>query len=127
VTGPHRPALAGTAAWQAASHAQTLPYEDTEPGPGGQPAGVYTPVPIVHPPGWCRHLDTICADCLPAWQDELVVAVFDHGPCGAAHGCRCPVCQPPASPPSTRPPPDPNPAAVRPPAHPTTDTRAPES
>jgi hypothetical protein len=82
--------------WRAATHAQTLARTDAELIPGRPPTGVYIPVPIVHPPGYCRHLDTICVGCLRSWQDDLLVALFDHGPGGAAHGCRCPTCHTPA-------------------------------
>jgi hypothetical protein len=83
---------AQTERWRVATHAQTLAREDAEQVPGRPPTGVYIPVPIVHPPGRCRHLDTICVDCLRSWRDELLVTLFDHGPGGAAHGCRCPTC-----------------------------------
>jgi hypothetical protein len=85
---------AWTARWQTAAEAQTLLREDAVADATGPPRGVYTPVPIVHPPGCCQHLDTICSDCLPSWQDDLLVALFRHGPDGAAAGCRCRTCAP---------------------------------
>ena len=87
------PALAGTAQWRAARHAQVLCLDNTRSDPAGRLTGVYTPVPVMHPPSWCAHLDTICTDCLPAWAEDHLVAVFRHGQQGAAAGCRCPTCR----------------------------------
>jgi hypothetical protein len=87
------PQLWNPTRWQAARHAQVLPLDTALPGPDGCPVGVYSPVPIVHPPGWCDHLDTICAGCLPAWAEDHAVALLRHGVDGATAGCRCPICR----------------------------------
>lgn len=85
--------LSETRRWREATTAQVLSLDYAVTGADGRLTGVYTPVPIVHPPGWCDHLDTICAGCLTGWSEDHAVAVFRHGPHGAAEGCRCPVCR----------------------------------
>ena len=90
--GTEEPPLSETRRWREATTAQVLLLDCAVPGTEGQVTGVYTPVPIVHPPGWCDHLDTICGGCLAGWSDHAV-AVFRHGIDGAATGCRCPVCR----------------------------------
>ena len=85
--------LSETRRWREATIAQVLLLDYAVPGTDGQVTGVYTPVPIVHPPGWCDHLDTICGDCLAGWSEDHAVAVFRHGIDGAAAGCRCPLCR----------------------------------
>ena len=92
--GGERLPLPETRRWRDATAAQVLLLDyavttDSE----GEVTGVYTPVPIVHPPGWCDHLDTICGGCLPGWSDDHAVKVFRHGTHGAVAGCRCPVCR----------------------------------
>jgi hypothetical protein len=83
--------LAATEQDTATTHIQALPLDQAQPGPG-QPTGIYTPVPIARPPGWCDHVQTICRTCLTAWADDHALALFDHGPAGTAAGCRCPTC-----------------------------------
>lgn len=88
----HQP-LSETRRWQDATAAQVLLLDYAITDAEGRVTGVYTPVPIVHPPGWCDHLDTICGGCLAGWSEDHAVAVFRHGLHGAATGCRCPVCR----------------------------------
>jgi hypothetical protein len=76
-----------------ATAAQVLLLDHAVPDAEGQLTGVYTPVPIVHPPKWCDHLDTICSGCLTGWSEDHAVAVFRHGIDGATTGCRCPICR----------------------------------
>jgi hypothetical protein len=91
--------------------AQVLLWEDARRDPDGRLTGVYVPVPVVWPPGLCRHLDTICPQCLDTWAEDHALALFAHGPQGAAAGCLCPTCRPehcaPSQPPSS-PGPDPH-------------------
>jgi hypothetical protein len=89
----HATVLASTTRWRHAAQAQVLPLDTATTGVDGQPTGVFRPVPIVHPPGWCDHLDTLCPVCLPAWIEDHAIAVFRHGLEGATAGCRCPVCR----------------------------------
>jgi hypothetical protein len=88
-------ALAGLdpAAWTRASTVQVLPLDYARRGADGRWRGVYTPVPIAHPPQWCDHLDSVCRSCLPAWAEDHALALFRHGPAGARVGCACPVCR----------------------------------
>jgi len=85
--------LSETRRWREATAAQVLLLDYAVTGADGQVTGVYTAVPIVHPPDWCDHLDTICGGCLTGWSEDHAVAVFRHGIDGAATGCRCPVCR----------------------------------
>ena len=85
--------LAETRRWRDATAAQVLLLDYALPDAEGQLTGVYTPVPIVHPPGWCDHLDTICGGCLTGWSEDHAVALFRHGINGATTGCRCPLCR----------------------------------
>ena len=87
------PPLSESRRWQEATAAQVLLLDYAVPDAEGKLTGVYTPVPVVHPPGWCDHLDTICGACLTGWSEDHAVAVFRHGVDGAATGCRCPVCR----------------------------------
>jgi hypothetical protein len=88
-------ALAGLdpAAWTRASTVQVLPIDYARRSADGRWLGVYTPVPIAHPPQWCDHLDSVCRSCLPAWAEDHALALFRHGPAGARAGCACPVCR----------------------------------
>jgi hypothetical protein len=90
--GDEPASLSETRRWREATAAQVLSLDYAVTGPDGRLTGVYTPVPIVHPPGWCDHLDTICGSCLTGWSEDHAVAVFRHGLDGATEGCRCPVC-----------------------------------
>jgi len=114
-TGDHIPsqtadaAPAGTVRWRTARHAQVLSLDYARRDPAGRLTGVYTPVPITHPPAWCGHLDTICVDCLPGWSEDHLVTVFRHGAQGAAAGCRCPTCRLTLPPPATGSDPEPRP------------------
>ena len=92
-SGGGRTPLSETRRWREATAAQVLLLDYAVTGAAGRLTGVYTPVPIVHPPGWCDHLDTICGGCLAGWSEDHCVAVFRHGIDGAATGCRCPVCR----------------------------------
>ena len=85
--GPTRP-LARPA------QAQALVWEDARPDRDGRMLGVYVPVPVVWPPELCQHGETICPHCLLSWADDQVLALFDHGPDGAAAGCTCDICRP---------------------------------
>ena len=85
--------LSETRRWREATAAQVLLLDYALPDAEGRVTGVYTPVPIVHPPGWCDHLDTICGGCLTGWLEDHAVAVFRHGIDGATTGCRYPVCR----------------------------------
>jgi hypothetical protein len=85
--------LSETRRWREATAAQVLLLDYGLPDAEGQLTGVYTPVPIIHPPGWCDHLDTICGGCLTGWSEDHAVAVFRHGIDGATTGCRCPLCR----------------------------------
>lgn len=85
--------LSETRRWREATAAQVLLLDYAVPDAEGHVTGVYTPVPIVHPPGWCDHLDTICGGCLTGWSEDHAVAVFRHGTDGATTGCRCPICR----------------------------------
>jgi hypothetical protein len=95
----------------APDQAQVLLWEDARRDPDGRLTGVYVPVPVVWPPGLCRHLDTICPQCLDTWAEDHALALFAHGPDGAAAGCLCPTCRPqhlaPSQPPAN-PGPDPH-------------------
>lgn len=88
-------ALAGLnpVAWTRASTVQVLPIDYARRGADGRWRGVYTPVPIAHPPQWCDHLDSVCRSCLPAWAEDHALALFRHGPAGARARCACPVCR----------------------------------
>lgn len=81
------------AAWARANAVQVVPLDYARPGADGGWRGVYTPVPIAHPPQWCEHLDSVCRSCLPAWLEDHALALFRHGPPGARAGCACPVCR----------------------------------
>ena len=120
-TGGDPAPLSETRRWREATAAQVLSLDYAVTGSDGRVTGVYTPVPIVHPPDWCDHLDTICAGCLTGWSEDHAVAVFRHGLHGATEGCRCPVCRTtipthpdnPAGPNPVAPSPDaPSPAAI---------------
>jgi hypothetical protein len=101
--------------------AQVLLWEDARRDADGWLLGVYVPVPVIWPPGLCQHTQTICPQCLLSWADDHALALFDHGPDGAAAGCQCPTCHPqptaPPQPASTRdpvPPGSPSTAPARP-------------
>jgi hypothetical protein len=88
-------ALAGLdpAAWTRASTVQVLPLDYARRGADGRWRGVYTPVPIAHPPQLCDYLDSVCRSCLPAWAEDHALALFRHGQAGARVGCACPACR----------------------------------
>ena len=87
---------AGLLSLSGVSYAQVLPREEAVAGGGGEPTGVYHPVPVVAAPAFCDHGDTLCQTCLPLWLTRCHVAVFDHG-AGAVLGCRCTRCTPPVT------------------------------
>jgi hypothetical protein len=100
---------------------QVLLWEDARIAADGRLVGVYQPVPVLWPPAWCEHVHTLCPHCLLTWVEDHALALFDHGPDGAAVGCQCPTCQPHLPAPPTPTYPDPAPAEAAPPARPTTD------
>jgi hypothetical protein len=103
----------GDSGWRlltAPDQAQVLLWEDAQTDSHGRVIGVYAPVPVVWPPGWCGHIETICPQCLLTWAEDHALALFTHGRQGAAVGCQCRTCHPsdagPAQPANT---PDPAP------------------